>query len=134
MRSPISKHSERKPAWAGREEYRALRDLITLARPQCIERLAALNELPSLWRLEPQEFDEMCLAKLKEIALRENFHLMDLTNLRETLRKPTTLQEALYGGSQAAALLILLRMRAEEGERFKTLYRLEAQRRKAYVY
>lgn len=76
------------------------------------------RKFSSLGKKHPSISDALC-----EIAMNTERHYLNVK------RKPKTLEEACYGGSDAAKILILLRIKEAEGKRLQEIYELERQKR-----
>lgn len=97
-------------------------------RPQLIAILCALGRLDLLLR-KGWEFDEADLLKLRKLAMSEELWLPVFPSMGHRL--PQTLEESVFGGSQAARVLLLLENNRREEERLAKMMELERQRRAA---
>ncbi len=114
------------------------RERIDSAKLWAIEVLAGLRKLDLLWGMygvQPDacgkfvELDEPCLAKLKEIALRNK---LDKYYARVSKDRPVvTLEEACYLGSRAAWFLKKYEVAKTEHERLSAVLEAELERRGA---
>lgn len=101
------------------------RERIDVAKLWAIEVLAELHKLDLLWEIFGVqswafvEFDEPCLAKLKEIALRTKLDQYPLAN--SDARLATTLKEACYANSKTAWFLKKYDLVKAEFQRFSAL-------------
>lgn len=93
-----------------------IRQRIDSAKPWAIEVLVCLNKLNLLWEMHPShrfgEFvglDDVCLAKLKEIALRAE--LSRHSHPVWETRSVATVEEAAYVGSRSARFLLEYELR-----------------------
>ncbi len=112
-----------------REYLAATRSRIDAAKPWMIEVLAWLDRIDVLrkWILE---LDKACLAKLKEIAMRNEFDGYYPSPVRE--RRPVvTLDEACYLGSKAAWFLKEHELRIREHKRLTAIQEAEKQIKEA---
>jgi hypothetical protein len=96
-------------------------DRLIASRPQSIDILCELKEL--YW-LNSQELDSASLKKLTEMALSANLHLppIDVNSYHGSCRKPVSLEEAVLGGSIAAQVVLLHKIREKEKKRMNALY------------
>jgi hypothetical protein len=86
-------------------------------RPHLIEILGELGELDRLLN-DKYETGDACLAKLKEMAMRKDIYI---TWEKPSFRKPTTVAEACWGGSKAAAILLTLETIRTEQKRLDAI-------------
>ncbi len=106
-----------------------MRARLDAAKPWMVEVLTKLEggfELLREWMLE---FDEPCLVKLKEIALRR-----ELSVYRDPVtkdRKVATLDEACYVGSRAAWLLRMRELKVSVSKRLAAIREAERSREQA---
>jgi hypothetical protein len=107
------------------ERFAAMRSRIDTAKPWMVEVLVNLDRLDVVrgWMLE---LDEACLAKLKEIALRNK--LRQWTHHVRMDRPVATLDEACFVGSKAAWFLKEHELMRRENKRLKAIR--EAEERK----
>ena len=91
------------------------------ARPRLISLLDELHRLRLLLD-ENYKLDEACLRQLEKLALGREYYLPSLTSQGDTHRRPRDLAEALYAGSVAAEVLLILRTRAEQATRMNELH------------
>ena len=106
------------------------------ARPRFIEilhwirQLRWLNKPNSAFSSDFPELDQACLAKLREIAFREDLPLpaRDINASSMVCSRPKTLREAICGGSIAAEIIVLHSIRRREQKRLAGLF--EASRRR----
>jgi len=105
------------------------RQTVAAAKLWIIEVLAELQELDLLkpWLID--DFDETCLAKLKEIALRrelrQNFHHVQKD------RRAATIDEACFAGSEAAWLLKKRDVMVRENDRLRDIRHAQRERDEA---
>jgi hypothetical protein len=97
---------------------------VDASKPWMVEVLAKLNRLDMLreWILQ---LDEACLAKLKEIAMRNEIHLVAKS------RPVATLDEACFVGSKAAWLIKEYDLKTREYKRLNAIREAERQRAEA---
>jgi hypothetical protein len=80
-----------------------------------------------------KEVDKNHLALLEKLALSYKLHLPSVSGKSlygRELRKPRDIEEACYGGSQAAEVLLLLNVQKNEQERFNKMREFTNQRRR----
>ncbi|TSC72432.1 MAG: hypothetical protein G01um101438_516 [Parcubacteria group bacterium Gr01-1014_38] len=94
-------------------------------RPQFIRVLAGLKRL-DLVTTKSMELDEADCDMLRKIALGTELYLPTEPNWGEKHRLPKTLEEAVAGGSSAARLLLLHKIKLQEKARFAQLRKLAA--------
>ncbi|MDO8558888.1 MAG: hypothetical protein Q7R84_01005 [bacterium] len=100
------------------------------ARPNTITILFGLKELDFLFNLERHHgLNVGCMKRLKKLAMGFDLYLPSPDASRDAYRKPLTIEEACFGGSQAARVLISLRVIQAEKGRFCDIRELESQRR-----
>lgn len=93
---------------------------LVVARPLFIE---LLNNQRNLNWLNRRSLDAASIKKLTEIAMSHELHMPPCEAAqRNTYRKPKTLEEAILGGSAAAQVIILWRIRKEEAGRIEEQY------------
>ncbi len=101
------------------EADEAARKRLIATRPQFIE---ILDELRALNWLNGQELDAASLKKLTELSLGKKYHFPPTRVLQgNTYRKPENLAEAVLGGSVAAQVVLLHRVRQKELRRISGL-------------
>ena len=100
---------------------------LVASRPQFIDILHELNDLT--W-LNGQELDPASLSKLTEMALSEEYDLPSPDVDSPGYRKPINLQEAVLGGSIAAQVVLLYRIRNREQLRINALFEKSRRRQK----
>jgi len=112
----------RKLSRCDREKVENIESWLIEARPKFIEILAAMDNL--CW-LEGRELDEDSLQELRELAMNEKYFLppTQVNQGSGRLREPESLEEALLGGSVAAKILILHRIRQKEENKLRALYK-----------
>lgn len=92
------------------------------ARPRLVDILAATHNLH--WLLKKKTLDRGTRQALKSLVFRYELYLPKADDvLGETHRVPKTLQEALYGGSQAAQVLLLYGLLRDQCRIFATARR-----------
>lgn len=98
-----------------------VRNRLVASRPQFIEILYELGELN--W-LNGQELDTASLKKLTKLALDQDLNLprTNVYDSSSSYRKPISLEEAVLGGSVAAQIVLLHRIRENEQKRINALY------------
>ena len=102
--------------------------LIT-ARPQFIDILDQISMLSWLNHHE-RDLDKASLKKLTELALESNYHFPpNKVNMSGEYRNPISLEEAVLGGSVAAEIVLLNKIRQQECKRIRASYDLSAQAR-----
>jgi len=107
------------------------KNMFRQSRPSMIEILSGLGKLDLLFRDERyRTIDEECEKKLEYLALAFDFYLPSPKD-GKFHRKPETLEEACYARSQAAQVLILLRVMRKQDALFKKKHELKAQLRDA---
>ena len=100
-------------------------DVITV-----LNRIGKLDFL--LYKNRYQEVSEDCLNRLEELALNKKLSLPKIdSSWQNEDRKPKDIEEACFGGSQAAKVLTILQIQQKEGEKFDKLRKLEDQRQQA---
>lgn len=116
--------------WDTREFYELLNDVddgvrkrLAALRPKFVEVLNELGELRWLVEDTARELDTASLAKLKEIAFRKDLFFPHENITQSTnRRRPRTLREAVLGGSEAAAVLLIYGVRKGERRKFHARY------------
>lgn len=105
---------------------------IISARPRFIRILDAIRKLGWLNRSEIQ-LDRPSIAKLTQLAMEKKCYLppASVDEDSDNLRPPATLEEALLGGSVAAQIVILNRVRRQETARLKRMFRQSLKQQKA---
>jgi hypothetical protein len=100
---------------------RETQEHIATYRPQLIELLLGTGNLDRLYR-EPQLFrlDEACWKKLEELAMRECWCPIPGRHDVER-RRPHGIEESVANGSEAARVLVILRIMDAEAHRFEEL-------------
>ncbi len=115
----------------GRENIEMLRSFL----PQIIETLNNLGSIDFLLKKDRYEYvSEDHLTLLKELALKEELPFPSISvNSRygTEFRKPKDIDEAVYGRSQAAKVLLLLRVLRKEKNRFEEIQEMETKLREA---
>jgi len=111
--------------------YQALSDEVAetfrQAKPQMLEIMWGLGKLDFLLKSERyRTLDEKCEQKLEELALSLDGNFPDGGRF---FRKPKTVDEACYANSQAARVLILLRIMRDQESHFGELRDLTEQSR-----
>ncbi len=103
------------------EADKVVKKRLIAVRPQFIE---ILDELKMLNWLNGQELDAASLKKLTELALGKTCHLPPTRVLasRTDYRKPEGLAEAVLGGSVAAQVVLLHRVREKALRRINSLF------------
>ncbi|QQG42765.1 MAG: hypothetical protein HYW15_00905 [Candidatus Giovannonibacteria bacterium] len=116
------------PSWAEHKKemearIRATRSRVDVSKPWMIEVLSELGKLGLLreWMLE---LDKTCLAKIEEIALRNELEKYRHPVIKD--RKVATINEACYVGSATAWFLKEYELKKAEHERLSSM--LEAER------
>ncbi|MDD5043156.1 MAG: hypothetical protein PHD51_00605 [Patescibacteria group bacterium] len=110
----VQKYSDR---WLLPPEEETEKRMIA-TRPQFIEILDTLGELHCL---NGQELDPASIKKLTELALGRRCHLPKISvEDNDTYRIPKSLEEAVLGGSVAAVIIVLYRIRQREKRRIDT--------------
>ncbi len=108
----------------------SVRKRLITARPQFIDLLCALRELD--W-LEGKELDSASLNRLTEMA-NENVYLPPVkVCASHSFRKPISLEEAVFGGSIPARILLLYRVYKKEQKRIDALYKESARQQREIV-
>lgn len=103
------------------------REELQKRHPQFLRVLAGLHRLDLAPRKQC-DADEQCLEMLKQIALATKLWLPSSPDYwQKKHRLPTTLDEAVYGGSHAAALYMELQVRSREHQRFSQMGRLTSE-------
>jgi len=115
---------------AGKErDNRLAAQIVAAAKLWIIEVLADLGELDLLTKWLVTDFDEPCVAKLEEIALRtklkEHYHHVQKD------RPATTIDEACFAGSEAAWLLKKRSLLVRENGRLREIQYAERERDEA---
>lgn len=112
-----------KPHW-DEQTTKAVKQRLVAARPRLIDILLGLRELGWLNKQEI-DLDAQSIKKLTEIALSSNLPLPTTQASRtdDSYRKPKSLEEAVLGGSVAAEILLLHRVRQKERERIARQYK-----------
>jgi len=107
------------------------KDMFRQAKASMIEILFGLKKLDFLIKEDRYaRIDKKCMNKLKDLAL--GFKITMPNQGRGTsFRKPKTIEEACFGGSQAAQVFLILQVMQEENARFDELNKLNEQFRKA---
>lgn len=106
-----------------------IRETFRKGMPSMIEILFGLRKLDLLLaRKRYETIDAECEEKLQELAL--SFKLY-ISSDGVSHRKPKTVEEACFAGSQAAQVLLVVRTMRAEATKFKQLQELETQRREA---
>jgi len=109
----------------------SLKEIFRQARPSMIEILSGLGKLDLLLKDDRyRTIDKKCEAKLENLSLAFDRWLPNLDG-SNSHRKPKTIEEACFGKSQAAQVLILLRIMRKQDAHFKKLRYFEEQRRNA---
>ncbi len=113
--------------WGTYSSYREITEEVRTAfyqaRPDVITILSGLGELDLLLKGgRYKEIGKVCLDKLENIAFGYELRLPDAS------RKPLTIEEACFGGSQAARVLLALRIIQAEENRFQKIHEIEEQR------
>lgn len=112
------------------EEYGRIREIFRSYRSRLIEVLYGLGRLDRLLRFGC-ELDELCLTKLEELATSRVVSFPSASSYSSEHRRPKTLEEACFGLSPAAEVLILLRIREKEKQRFSQIRELREKRESA---
>ncbi len=93
--------------------------------------LCRLGRLDLLLDMEKYELDKSCLQRLEELATSFDLYLPSNTSWMNERRIPRTIEEACLGDSQAAQVLLILRVKQAEKERFNKIRELNERRREA---
>lgn len=107
------------------------KEILRKNRPNIITLLCGLDRLDILLDIKRYTLDQCCWQRLEELALGFELYLPRHDSWMDETRKPRTLEEACYGGSQAAQVLLTLRVKQAEKERFDKIRELNKQRRTA---
>lgn len=120
--------------WYGRYGREAIneetKETLRKARPSMITLLSGLEELDVLYNPE-YELDEKCMEQLKNIVMACERWLPSATSWGGEKRKPRTIEEACFGNSQAARVLLILQVKQTEQKRFDAIREAEARFREA---
>lgn len=116
----------------GREGIREeTKEILRKNRPNMIMLLCGLGRLDLLLDIEKYELDKSCLQRLEELATSFDLYLPSNTSWMNERRIPRTIEEACLGDSQAAQVLLILRVKQAEKERFNKIRELNERRREA---
>ncbi len=126
---------EKIESWTSKPEEVASKNVETRqrvdsAKPWAIEVLACLNKLDLLWGMHPSQrwgefvgLDDVCLAKLEEIALQTE--LSEYHSPVSKSRLVTSVEEAAYVGSNSARFLLQYQLRKTVHNRLSAIQRAE---------
>lgn len=117
--------------WGRGEVYEEMKDELRKARPEMIRLLSGIGALDVLLNTGEYQLDKSCVKQLENIAMAYDRWLPSATSWSNEHRKPRTLEEACFGNSQAARVLLILRVKQAEQKRFDAIRELEEQRREA---
>lgn len=108
---------------------REVRLKLAESQPLLVEILSGLKRLDYLLGIEGK-ISPACLTQLEKIAMRRDFWLpTQEQRWQNHHRKPATLEEAIYANSEAARILMALRIKNAQKERFAQLYELASRQR-----